>query len=271
MTPSSELTTGEITPEELELLQRQQAQEVPDDLFQTPILKIGEALTREVQAGEAEAGEFIDTRRGESIGTKCEFITSYFQLGRFASDRESGRAYTAFGTTIPAHWADLVGEEFVDTPFDEYPDAEEQFKARVNRKEIEWGKGPLVSTTYNFTGLVIVPAVEGSDDEDEVRPVRLSLKRTNVPSAKKMLTLLRAGNKPFWEKVLDLGTEKKSYDRGASHLLVVKQGRPTTPEEKAQAAKLALATALGRVTDNQAAAEGPSATVEPDANGGLGV
>jgi hypothetical protein len=270
---TTDLATQEITPEELELLQKQQESEVPDDLFQTPILKIGEALTREVQAGEAEAGEFIDTLRGEGIGNKVEFIASYFQLGRFASDQKSGRAYVAFSTTIPEAWADLVGEEFVGTPFDEYPDAEEVYKQRANAKEIEWGSGPLVSTTFNFTGLVIVPAVEGSDDPDEIRPVRLSLKRTNVPPAKKILTLLRSGgaSRQYWDRALELSTEKKTFDRGASHLLVVKQGRPTTPEEKQQATRLAVLTAQGRVTDNQAAAEGPAARVEPEDDGGLAV
>lgn len=269
MTPSTDLTEQVLTPEELELLQKQQAAEVPDDLFQTPILKIGQPLTREVQAEEAEPGEFIDTLRGEGIGTKCEFITSYFQLGRFAADRDSGRAFVAFGTTIPEAWADLVGEEFVGQPFDEYPDAEEQYKKRVNAKEIEWGKGPLVSTTYNFTGLVKVEGV--GDEEDELRPVRLSLQRTNVPAAKKMLTLLRAGRQ-YWDRVLELGTEKKGFDRGAAHLLTVKRGRPTDADEKAQATKLAVLTAAGRVTDNQATAEGPGAeSAAPEAKGALEV
>lgn len=246
---------GDVTPEALEALQKQQASEIDNTLFQTPILKIGQPLTREVQAEEAEAGEFIDTLRGEGIGDKCGFVAAYYQTGRFAADRDSGRAYTAFGAEIPPHWSDLVGEEFVGQRFDEYPDAEEQYKQRVNRKEIEWGKGPLVSTTHNFTGLVIVSAVEGTDDEDELRPVRLSLQRTNVPAARKILSLLNAGgNRPYWEKVLELGTEKKSFDRGASHLLTVKLGRNTTSEEKAAAVQLALATAAGRTQDNQATA-----------------
>lgn len=254
---------GDVSPEALEALQQQQASEIDDDLFQTPILKIGQPLTREVQAEEAEPGEFIDTLRGEGIGDKCGFIVSYYQKGRFAADRDSGRAYVAFGDEIPPHWADLVGEEFVGQRFDEYPDAEEQYKARVNRKEIEWGKGPLVSTTHNFTGHAIVSGVEGTDDEDELRPVRLSLQRINVPAAKKILTLLRAGgNRPYWEKVLDLGTEKKSFDRGAAHLLTVKLGRSTTSDEKAAAVQLALATAAGRVSDNAETAERPDAAPE---------
>lgn len=261
-----------ISPEELAALQAQQEEEYGDDLFQTPILKIGQPLTREVQSEQAEAGEFINTLTGEGIGTKIGFIVSYYQKGRFAADRDSGRAYVAFGSTIPASWSDLVGEEFVGTPFDEYPDAEETYKERVNRKEIPWGKGPLVSTTHNFTGLALVSGVEGEDDP-EPQPVRLSLQRTNMPAVRRILTLKKASlrNRPFWEVVFDLGTEKKQFDRGAAHLLTVKLGRQTTPEERAVAADLALAVAAGRVSDNQEQAEAGSKPVEPDAKGGLAV
>lgn len=248
-----------------------QESEFEDDLFQTPILKIGQPLTREVQAEQAEAGEFINTLTGEGIGTKIGFVVSFYQKGRFAADRDSGRAYVAFSDTIPAAWGDLVGEEFVGTPFSEYPDAEEQYKARVNRKEIEWGKGPLVSTTHNFTGLALVEDPETG--EEDLQPVRLSLQRTNMPAVRKLLTLKKASlrNKPFWDKVFDLGTEKKSFDRGAAHLLTVKLGRDTDADERAAAVELATAVAQGRVSDNQASDAVGDKPVEPDAKGGLSV
>lgn len=261
-----------VSQAELDALLAQQEAEIGDDLVQTPILKIGQPLTKEVQAEEAEAGEFIDTLTGEGIGTKIGFIVAYYQQGRFAADRDSGRAYVAFGTTIPDSWADLVGEDFVGTPFDQYPDAEEQYKSRVNKKEIEWGKGPLVSTTHNFTGYAVVPSVD-PDGEDELHPVRLSLQRTNMPSVRKLLTLRKAvlRGKPFWDMVFDLGTEKKQFDRGAAHLLTVKPGRATTPEERQQACELAMAVAAGRVVDNQASDAAADAPVEPEAKGGLGI
>ena len=258
---------------ELEALQAQQEEEFGDDLFQTPILKVGQPLTREVQAEEAEAGEFINTLTSEGIGTKVGFIVAYYQRGRFAADRDSGRAYVAFDSTIPQAWGDLVGDEFVGTPFTEYPDAEEQYKARVNRKEIEWGKGPLVSTTHNFTGLAIVSAVEGSEEGDDLQPVRLSLQRTNMPAVRKILTLKKASlrNRPFWEKVFDLSTYKKDFDRGSAHLLSVKLGRDTEPHEKEAAVELAQAVAAGRVSDNSAQAAEGDAPVEPDAKGGMDI
>lgn len=259
------VTTGSA---ELEQLQAQQEQEFDNDLFQTPILKIGQPLTREVQAEQAEPGEFINTLTGDALGDKLGFIIAFYQKGRFAADRDSGRAYVAFGDTIPEAWEPLVGEEFVGTPFAEYPDAEERYKARVNAKEIEWGKGPLVSTTHNFTGLAIVAGPEGSDEPDELQPVRLSLQRTNMPAVRKLLTLKKASlrNRPFWDKVFDLGTEKRNFDRGAAHLLTVRLGRDTTAEERLAAVELAQAVVQGRVSANDAAGE--DKPVEPDSKGG---
>ncbi len=276
MTPSTAVATKDadtglaINDEALAALQAQQDAEVGEGLISTPILKIGQPLTREVQAEEAEVGEFINTLTGEGIGNKIGFIVSYYQQGRFAADRDSGRAYVAFDKTIPASWSDLVGEEFVGTPFDEYPDAEEQYKARVNRKEIEWGRGPLVSTTHNFTGFALVPSVD-PDEPDEMQPVRLSLQRTNMPSVKRLLTFRTAlRGQPFWSVVFDLGTEKKPFDKGMAYLLTVKKGRDTTSDERQMAYELAIEVAQGRAVDNQAP-EATSAKAAPSANGGLEV
>jgi len=262
-----------ISPEDLAALQAQQESEIDNDSFQTPILKIGQPLTKEVRAEQAEAGEFINTLTGEGVGDKIGFIVSYYQKGRFAADRDSGRAYVAFGDTIPEAWEPLVGDQFVGTRFDEYPDAEETYKERVNNKEIEWGKGPLVSTTHNFTGFAVVSPVEGEGDEPELQPVRLSLQRTNMPAVRKLLTLKKASlrNRPFWDKVFDLSTSRKQFTKGTAFLLEVKLGRDTTSDERAQAVELAQAVASGRVTDNAATAAADERGAEPEAKGGLGV
>jgi hypothetical protein len=260
-----------ISDEELRALQAQQESEYDDDLFQTPILKIGQPLTREVTAEQAEPGEFINTLTGESLGDKVEFIVSYYQRGRFAADRDTGRAYTAFGDTIPPHWAELVGDEFVGTPFAEYPDAEEVYKERVNAKEIEWGKGPLVSTTHNFTGLALVPSLE-EDVEPDLQPVRLSLQRTNVPMVRKWRSLIKSKrNSSIWDYVYNLSTFAKPFPRGTTYLLDVKLGRPTNPDEKSVAIELAQAVAAGRVSDNAASDGAQDKVSEPDAKGGLAV
>lgn len=265
----SSTTVATVDPDIQSILDAQN-EEIDNDLLQTPLLKIGQPLTREVQDEQAEAGEFINTAIGEGIGNKVEFIVAYYQKGRFAADRDTNRSYAANGTdVIPAHWADLVGEEFVGTRFDEYPDAEEQFKKRVNAKEIQWGKGPLISTTHVFTGLALVEDIE--THEVELQPVRLSLQRTNVPAVRKWMNLraTKLRNKPFWEKTWLLETEKNSYDKGMAYNLKVKLGRSTEADEKEAAVALAHAVLAGRVVDN--AEKDVEPTVEPDAKGGLGL
>lgn len=257
---------------DLDLILAQQESEFDSGLIQVPILKVAQALTREVQQDEAEPGDFINTLTGESLGTKVEFIVSYYQKGRFAANDES-KAFVSFDDVIPEAWAPLVGEAFVGTPFSEHPDAEETYKERVNAKEIEWGKGPLISTTHNFSGYAISSAVEGEDEGDNLVPVRLSLKRTDVPAARRIITLKRATlrNKPFWDVVFELSTERKGFTKGSSYVVNVKLGRKTTDEERLLARELAEAVMGQRVQDNSAEAEAHVAPVEPDAAGGLAV
>lgn len=273
MTESQELAVREA--EELALAQAQEAEFEGDDNLSVPILKIGQPLTKEVQEEEAEVGEFINTLTGEAITGPVEFIVAYYNRGRFASDKESGRAYVAFGDTIPDAWSELVGEEFVGTPFAEYPDAEEKYKERVNNDEIEWGSGPLVSTTHNYTGLLVVQPYE-EDGEVERKPVRLSLQRTNMPAVRKFNTIKRMvlRNKPFWDVAFELSSYGKPFKKGKAYLLNVKSGRKTTADEREDAKNLALAVVGGRVQANDSQAEDPEPTApaqEPEAAGGLSV
>ena len=275
-------TSTEVAVDEREAalaaLRATQEEEFDSGDFAVPILKIGQPLTKEVQDDNspAEAGDFINTLTGASLGKSVEFIIAYYQRGRFAVDRKTDRTYVAFSDIIPEAWADYVGESFVGTRFDEYPDAEERYKERVNNKEIEWGKGPEVSTTHNYTGLAVVQLRDEEDqlleDEYELQPVRLSLQRTNMPAVRKINSLrqmsLRAP-KMFWDRVFEFRTEKKAFAKGAAHLLVPSLGRATTAEEKEAATELALAVAAGRVSDNSTGAV--DAPVEPDAKGGLAV
>jgi hypothetical protein len=254
------------------LVAAQQAEEYGDDeLIQTPILKIGQALTKEVQEGDAEAGEFINTLTNEALGDSVEFICSYYNKGRFASD-EDGRAYVAFSSEIPDAWEPLVGAEFVGEPFSEYPEAEEKFKAAVKAKEREWGHGPLVSTTHNFTGLLIV----GEDDALDYQPVRLSLKRIDVPAARKITTLQRAvlRNKPPWDAVLRLTTLKKTFGKNAAFVINptdIKIVRSTTPDEKLIGSEVALAVMGGRTESAGAENAVADKAVAPKADGALAV
>lgn len=248
-----------------------QEQEYDDEALQTPILKIGQALTREVQDGNAAAGEFINTLTGDGLGDTVEFIVAYYNKGRFASD-STGRAYSSFDKTIPAHWEPLVGEEFVGTPFAEYPEAEEQFKAAVNAKQREWGNGPTVSTTHNYTGLVIVDGEDGP----ELQPARLSLKRIDVPAHRKLQTLLRAvlRGKPTWDVVFHLSTQKREFGKNAAYTINptdVKIERKTEPDERLLAAQVAEAVLAGRTQSVGAEEALEDRPVAPESPGALAI
>lgn len=236
--------------------------------YTTPLLKIGQPLTKEVQDESAEAGEFITTATGEGVGTVVEFIVAYFQKGRFASD-DDNRSYAANGTdTIPEHWSDFVGEEFVGTSFSEHPDAEEQYKKRVNAKEIPWGSGPPIKTTYVFTGIALV---EDPDTQEVVlEPVRLSLKSSDIPAANKWLTLIKSKlrNKPWWGKTFILSTTKNEYKKGAAFNIGVKLGRDTTAEERELAQSISQAVVDGRVADNAESESAGDKPAEPKAREG---
>lgn len=240
---------------------------------QTPILKIGQQLTREVEEGDAEAGEFINTLTNEGIGKEIGFVIAYYNKGRSMAIRKTNRYYVGPHDIIPAHWAEALGETFVGTRFDEHPDSEERFKEAVNNKTREWGSGPPISTTHIYTGLAVVSAVEGADEEFELSPVRLSLQRTNMDAVRKINSMvqMKMRNKPIWDRLFEFSTTRKQFGGGASYLLVPKLGRVTNEEERELAMGLAQAVISGRVVDNAVKAEGDEATAEPDAKGGLAV
>lgn len=249
---STDLTTQDQAA--VEAILRQQEDEFAGDArLQTPILKITQSLTTEVKAGDVEAGEFYNTLTDESYGTAVEFIVAAAQRGR-AMSLKDGRYFVAISQdTIPESWTDAVGTEYVGTPFAEHPDAEEQYKARVNAGDIEWGGGPPISTTYNYTGWVFPPAVEGEDDfEPAPLPVRIAFLRSTRSAHDKLQTLRRSllRNKPFWDVVFELKTKPKSFGRHEAFIVEVRKTRVTTPEEKALASELAVAVLSGDVADN---------------------
>lgn len=256
---------------ELEALLAQQETEFSSAVIDVPILKVGQSLTTEVKAGDAEEGEFINSLTGEGLGNKIGFIVAYYQEGRFMADK-SGKAVSAFTDLIPERWEPFVGPQWVGSPFTEHPDAEEQFKAAVDRKDREWGSGPPISTTRNFTGYAIVPSLD-PEDEELLIPVRLSLKRGDNRAADKFRQLkdmyrLRA----FWDMTFDLSTRIKTYGKHETYVVSVKAGRATTDEERLQAVALAQQVVANRVRDNlesDAEADNASSTAAPE--GALGV
>lgn len=218
-------------------LARAQEEEYDQADLVVPILKIGQPLTDEVTDGVAAAGDFINSLTRESLGDEIEFIVSKFEKGRFYVKEINGqdRTFVASGTkVIPDSWKDAVGEQYVSTPFSEYPDAEETYKARVNAGDIAWDHGPPISTTFNFTGYVA-----GTDV-----PVRLSLMRTATPAARKWQTLLRMNRgRPTWDTVFNVTTDSQEPKKGKGtyYIPVVTQGRKSETDERQRAVELALA------------------------------
>ena len=259
-----------LTEAELALMQAQ-AGEVSADDMHIPILKIGQSTTKEVKAGDAVAGEFVNTLTGEGVGSNIGLIVSFYAKGRAGSNGPGERYFTSSDPDIiPDHWGDFLGSEWVGQRFDEHPDAEETYKQRVNAKEIPWGSGPKISTTHNYTGYAIVPGLEG--EEDDMSPVRLSLKRGDMETVRRINSMftMKMRNRPYYSYVLDLSTKVRTGKGNDYFGAEVKLGRETTAEEKELALELAQAVLQGRVTDNEAST-GPEEKVAPDAKGGLSV
>jgi hypothetical protein len=233
--------------------------------IQIPLLKVGQALTDEVTEGDARPGEFINALTREGLGTEVEFVVAGYSKGRFdhGNRAEGKRARKAYGTKI-VPWTD---DPFHELPFTEHPDAEEQFAARVNRGEIPWGKGPRISTTFDFTGHV----VSGLEEGEEPIPVCLSLMRMNKKQAQKWVTILDAVLRGrYWDSVFRLSTEQQKGDSGTYYTVTVKQARKTTPDERQRAVNLALVL---RHQSVEVVGEDDSSApkAEPTIEGGLAV
>lgn len=242
-----------MSPEEEALVAANQA-DVDASEFVIPILKLAQPLTDEVTAGDAKAGDFVLGLTGDTYSPPVEFIVAGKGRGRFRPGRDGQRTLTAYDTpTVP--WKE---DPFFGQPFAEHPDAEEQFRAKVDAGDIEWGSGPPIQTTFNYTGYIV-----GSDV-----PVRLSLRRTSAPAARKWNTLLDAVlHGRYWDKTFILGSEQQKNQGGVYYIVTTQLGRQTTADEKSQAIRLAMALRSQSVTT--VGDENDAPTKEPDSNGGM--
>lgn len=252
--PSTELEA--ISAEEQALIEANQS-EVDASEFIVPILKLAQPLTDEVTSGDAKPGDFVLGLTGEAFSPPIEFIVAGKGKGRFKPGRNGTRTLVAYDTAI-VPWQD---DPHFGQPFSEHPDAEEQYRARVDAKEIEWGHGPPIQTTYNYTGHIVGSEV----------PVRMSLRRTSAPAARKWNTLLDAVLRGrYWDQVFEVGSEQTKNDQGAFYVVTVTPKRKTDAEEKRQA--IELATALRNQAVKTVGDEERSGPVkEPEAAGGLAV
>lgn len=249
---------------EAELASENEGAVAPEDL-KIPMLKIGQALTAEVQQGDAAPGEFINSLTGEGVGREVTFIVSRLEKGRFLhGDRSKGeRARKVFGAkNVP--WND---DPFYGRPFSEHPEAEETYKKRVNAGEIDWGKGPKISTTYDFTGYV----VSGLEEGEEPIPVCLSLKRGDTNAAKKWMMILDVILKRrYWDSLFSLSTDQRESGGNKYYGITIRQSGKPSAEQKLAAVQ--LADALRTQTVQIVGEDDDAATApEPDARGGMDV
>lgn len=213
-----------LTPEEQVLVDAARSQ-IDRSKLVLPALKLTQSLTGEVQEGNAEPGEFINSLTGENYGSEVELVVAALFDGRFYSS--DGSNYAAQGDVAPDNWP----EEYAGKPFADIPDAEEQWKAATNANEHPWGKGPPISTTHNFVGLVV-----GSES---TLPVRLSLMRAANPSAFKLQTLIYAARAP-WDRTFILKAKREVNASNQAYFIPdVSQGGVTDPELRQAAVNLA--------------------------------
>lgn len=230
--------------------------------LQLPVIKVTQQLSREVTDGDVESGHFVNTLTGEDLGTEIELVVCHYFRGRFFAPREGefeGRTFVAGGDTAPSTWpAEYAGQKFVDIP-----DAEETYRDRVNSGEIEWGRGPAITTTHNYIGYLL---------SDPGVPVRVSLMRTSAPAARKINTLISFGNRSPWNAAIKLEAELRQ-DKQQRPFYVVKatQGRQTSADEIAAAQNLAIEaqSAAFQLTGDEQLADSPSKPKTP--KGGIDV
>jgi hypothetical protein len=236
-TPSTEVATAAENEQALAEAFHSDLNVQSGDLV-VPILKVEQPLSAEVGEGEATPGDLVNALSGENFGQKVEFTIAGFYKGRFRVDRDSGEIICAGPSTDSNNQPLSCGCH--DLPYPSCPDAEEQYSARANRGDIEWGDGPPVSTTYNFLGFVA-----GSE-----MPVKLSLMRASAKDAKKLLTMLQFRPAP-WDTVFTIETYQRVSKTGGYKFqgVNIKQGRKATAEERQAAVNLAQAVRQNRVTE----------------------
>lgn len=263
MTPSTDLepvAPGELSQEQEAALAKRATQDYQEESLTLPLIALAQASSKVVKAGTREAGHYLNSLTGVDYGEAVELVVCYITKGRFFSDRKSGETYVAFGDVVPGNWPD----KYAGQRFDELPDAEETYRERVNAEEIEWEKGPPIQTTRNFVGFV---------PEQPSVPVRLSLKSTSTPAARKIKAILDWSQNAPWHNTIALGRRQESNARDEEYFVVTaEQGRETTPEERANAINMfqEIERALGNlnlVGDTDEAGEAKAARRQEAAKG----
>jgi hypothetical protein len=231
-TEVGEAPSQALTPQEEEALAQRIRGKVDTSTLKVPLVKLAQALTGEVVAKRATAGEYINAVTGASYGPEFEFILADTGLGAFA--RIDGEGYTAQGVVVPDNWpAQYAGQVFA-----EIEDFEPNFRAAVNAGKREWGKGPPISQTHNYLGYVITEDFDELAGANRLLPVRVSLMRKNARAAETINTLLVTWPTP-WAYVLKFGVTLDTEGEGPYYVATVTEGEPASTPAKTAAVNLA--------------------------------
>lgn len=198
-----------------------------DERAALPQLKLLQQLSKEVTEDDQESGTFVNSLTKENYGSSVGLIVVYTAKGRLYSNDDEG-TFAAIGDVAPPFWPD----RYAGRRFDELPEAEETYRERVNDPDVEqeWGKGPPIQTTRNFIGFI--------PDSPDV-PVRLALKGTSTPAARKINDLLRYAFASPWSHVVNLTAVAATNKRDQAYFKVeAGKGRATTPDEVERAQEL---------------------------------
>lgn len=220
-----------------------------------PQLKLLQGQSREVEAGKGEPGEFLNSLIGENLGTEISFVVAGSFKGRFWQDSDGdGRGYGTgeVGPADPIPWQ--AHPEF-GVPFGQASDAEEAYRQAVQDGEKEWGRGPGISTTYNFIGFV--------PDDGVAVPVRLSLMRTAVPAARTLLTFITRLSRTPWDSVYRISSIRREKGRYQFFIPEIAREREATPEERQEAVRLAQQLQAGAVKYDEAEHDAPGEKPAP--------
>jgi hypothetical protein len=231
----------------------------------TPRIDIRQGQSKDVPAG-VELGDFYNTITGVSYGTRIEFLVIEAHKGRFLGGKRSpdGKTYAAGDVvTVPDHWP----EQYAGRVFSELPEAQEKYSEAANAGQIEWGKGPAIVDSFNFTGFITK-----ADGEDvEPFPVRFSIRASNGPNRKagsKAGALLR-GLPNLWSKALVFASDEAQNKGGDEFYVTVVEGygdEPTVDQRKAAVEAALFAQQIGFLVDEEVPrAEGAGDTSTGDA------
>lgn len=235
-----------------------------------PALKVGNGTSSDL-GEDVSVGDLYNSVTQENFGKEVELVVCGLFEGYFLSVNDGEEAFSApaSAVTVPSNWP----EEYAGKRFDELPDTEENYKARLNDESddslTEWGEGPPISTSHNF---VVINAREPGI------PMRLSLMRSNTKTASKLYTLIAGGRVP-WDKTVVIEAEERQRGNSKTKYygFAVRMGSQVDGELRQEAVRTAqafqAAEAAGKV--ELAGDEGDQSAPPPSKpaarEGGLGV